>query len=151
MNEEKGNKIPSLFYRIVAFLILLTAVSDVRKFCVSAHTISGNNRKLYTTNADRLDMISTYCKSQPSAITETDKTQNSLFMSTISSYLTANSTKLALTIANKDISGLISEIELNGFGSLIYVGAFLVGLIILLAIWPFLLCCCFCRGSCPPK
>lgn len=33
----------------------------------------------------------------------------------------------------------------------IYIGPFGVGLVILVLIWPFLLCCCCCPQSCPIK
>jgi hypothetical protein len=45
----------------------------------------------------------------------------------------------------------ITEVQKDSTALGIFMGIFLLGLIILLFIWAFLLCCCCCPGCCPSK
>ena len=67
----------------------------------------------------------------------------------MSTYFSGNTTKIIGYMRNLDFVGLQTQSQTIGWGYILYAGPFLVGLVVLLFMWPFILCCCICPASCP--
>lgn len=109
------------------------------------------NRRLYTTNTTRLSIVSTYCKSGAVSVTQADRNANSGYQSTLSSYMKANATRLVVDMVNSNVGDFMTEIQINGTGTIVFISPFIIGLAFLMLAFPCLLCCCTCQQSCPPK
>lgn len=112
---------------------------------------SQQGRSLYTTNTTRLSMVSTYCASSSSKISDSDRSTNAGYRSALASYMKANATRLVVDLANTNFNDLMQEIQVNGTGTIVFISPFLLGLALLLLVAPCLCCCCSCTESCPPK
>jgi hypothetical protein len=97
-------------------------------------------------------MVGTYCGTVTTLnITNSDKRTNDMYMSTLGTYLKANSTVLVTDLVNLNFTDFFKEIQVNGIGTLVFIGAFVLGLIILIISGPFFLCCCCCQEDCPAR
>jgi hypothetical protein len=108
-------------------------------------------RRLYTTNSIRSSLVGKYCTAEISNVTQSDRSTNQMYNSSLSTYFKANATKLITGLIAMDISGIFTEVQINGIGTLAFIVPFIVGLALLLLIWPCLICCCVCQEDCPPK
>lgn len=107
----------------------------------SAHQ---QGRSLYTTNTTRLSMVSSYCASSSTKISDSDRSTNAGYRSALASYMKANATRLVVALANTNFNDLMQEIQVNGTGTIIFISPFLLGLALLLLVAPCLCCCCSC-------
>ena len=67
----------------------------------------------------------------------------------MATYFSGNTTKIIGYMINLDFAGLQTQSQTIGWGYILYAGPFLIGLVVLLLMWPFILCCCICPASCP--
>lgn len=96
-------------------------------------------------------MVSTYCPNGAVSVLQSDRTTNSGYQSSMSSYMKANATRLVVDLVNSNFGDLMTEIQINGTGTIIFISPFIIGLALLILSFPCLLCCCTCQESCPPK
>lgn len=63
----------------------------------------------------------------------------------------ANATRIVTDLVNQNFDDMWTEIQINGTGTIVFISPFFIGLALLLLFLPFMLCCCVCQDSCPPK
>lgn len=99
-----------------------------------------------------MPIVATYCTSSTATtIEDADRQKNSQYQSSLSSYMKANATRLVVGLVNGNYNDVMTEIQINGTGTLIFISPFIIGLALLILTFPCLLCCCTCPNSCPPK
>ena len=89
-------------------------------------------------------MVTTYCASSSTKISDSDRSTNSGYKSALSSYMKANATRLVVDLANTNFNDLMQEIQINGTGTIVFISPFILGLALLLLVTPCLCCCCTC-------
>lgn len=136
---------------IQAFILIL--VSSIAVYILSQTTFPShqilqnlhNNRRLYSTNTTRLPIVSTYCTESSISISSSDYSTNSMYQSSLGSYMKANATRLVIDLVNSNLGDLMTEIQINGTGTIIFISPFIIGLALLLLATPCLICCCTCQ------
>ena len=84
-------------------------------------------------------------------ITTEERSTNKMYNSSLSTYFNANSTVLLNSLFNSQLGSLVTELQINGIGTFVFISPFIIGLVLLILVSPCFLCCCCCQDSCPPK
>ena len=111
--------------------------------------LARTQRALYTTNELRTNNLNTYCNNITFSITDEERSTNAGYMSTLKTYFSGDAEQIITYIVKVDISGLQTQLQTIGWGYILYAGPFLLALVVLLIMWPFIVCCCVCPASCP--
>jgi hypothetical protein len=96
---------------LITFLLPIFFLSILAYYYSNTHSTtphSASPRIFYTTNTSRLPLLTTYCKSSTSTITQTDRSTNTMYNNSLASYLQANSTIIVTALINLDLAGLSS-------------------------------------------
>ena len=107
-----------------------------------------SERYLYTTSENRTKNVENYCV-ETVEITDEDRSVNEGYRGTLEGYFSGNASQIMTYLIRLDFTGLQTQTQTIGWGYVLYVGPFVVGLATLIIMWPFLLCCCICPASCP--
>ncbi len=57
----------------------------------------------------------------------------------------ANATRLVVDLVNSNFGDFMTEIQINGVGTIVFIAPFIIGLVLLALTFPCLLSCCICQ------